>query len=136
MLTPAFARTLADVVLATHVAVVAFVVMGEVAFLAGAWRHWRWIRNLPLRASHVGLMVYIALQGWVGVACPLTTWELQLRALAGQDGYPTSFIEHWLACLIFLEAPGWVFIAAYTVFALLVVATWWWVPPRHRRANA
>ena len=36
--------------------------------------------------------------GWV---CPLTPWEIQLRRLAGEEGYTGSFIEHYLIPIIY-----------------------------------
>lgn len=131
-ISPGTAAWLADAILAAHVSVVVFVVAGEALFLLGGWRGWRWVRNLPLRLAHLALMLYIALQAWFGELCPLTTWEQDLRRLAGQPAYEASFIEHWLSRLLYFEAPWWMFVAAYTGFAALVAATWWWVPPRHR----
>ena len=61
---------------------------------------------------------------------PLTTWEMQFRERAGQFTYSGSFIEHWLHRLIFYEAEAWVFILAYTVFGIAVIATWIGYPPR------
>lgn len=126
----AVAGLLADLILSLHVAIVAFVVLGEALFLVGGWRGWNWIRNLPLRLLHVALMLFIVVQAWLGALCPLTLWEQRLRALAGQANYDESFIEHWLSKLIFFEAPWWIFVAAYSAFALLVMATWRWFPPR------
>lgn len=130
------AGLLADLILSLHVGIVAFVVLGEILFLAGGWRGWRWIRNLPLRLLHLALVAYIALQAWLGVACPFTAWEQRLRTLAGQSHYQESFIEHWLSRLIFFQAPWWVFVAAYSVFTLLVAVTWWRFPPRRRSRQA
>lgn len=129
-LPPALATHLADAILVLHVAVVAFVVLGEALFLLGGWRRWRWVRRFGLRLVHLLLMGFIALQAWWGALCPLTVWEQALRRHAGQATYGGSFIEHWLARLIFFDAPAWVFIAAYTGFAALVVATWFLVRPR------
>lgn len=128
--TPTVAGLLADVVLALHVAIVAFVVLGEALILFGGRRQWRWVRNPALRLLHVALMLFVALQAWLGALCPLTLWEQRLRELAGQAAYRESFIEHWLSRLIFFEAPWWAFVAAYSGFALLVLATWRWFPPR------
>lgn len=127
---PAIAALLADAILVVHVGVVAFVVLGEALILFGAWRGWAWVRNFAWRLTHVLLMVFIAAQAWLGELCPLTEWEQALRGHAGQAGYEGSFIEHWLARLIFFEAPWWAFVAAYSGFAVLVVATWFWIAPR------
>ena len=129
-ISPGAATLLANMILVLHVGIVAFVVLGEAFFLIGAWCGWHWVRNFTLRFSHVALMVFIAAQAWLGELCPLTTWEQALRRHAGHDTYAESFIEHWLSRLIFFEAPWWLFVAAYTAFALLVLLTWRWVPPR------
>lgn len=128
-LPPAAAGWLADAILAMHVGIVAFVVLGVPAIALGGWRGWGWVRRLPLRLLHLALVCYIALQAWLGVACPLTVWEQSLRNRAGQATYGESFIQHWLSRLIFFEAPWWVFVAAYSLFAVLVAACWRWVPP-------
>lgn len=120
--------------LALHVGIVAFVVFGQIAILIGAWRRWRWIRNFRFRAAHLALLLFIALQAWLGQLCPLTVWEQALRARAGQDAYAGSFVEHWLSRLIFFDAPWWAFVAAYTAFAALALACWRWLPPQRKQA--
>lgn len=131
---PDFAALLADALLAIHAAIVGFVVVGELLFLAGGPLRWEWVRSLALRTTHLALMLFIALQTWLGQLCPLTIWEQALRQHAGQQAYGGGFIEYWLSRLIFFDAPWWVFVIAYSTFAALVVATWWWVPPRRRSA--
>ena len=127
---PILAAHLADAILVLHVGIVAFVVLGALAIPIGAWRHWPWVRGFRWRLAHVLLMVFIALQAWLGALCPLTVWEQALRQHAGQDVYAESFIEHWLSRLIFFEAQWWIFVAAYTAFALLVLVEWIKVRPR------
>ncbi len=129
-LPPALAGLLADAILASHVAVVAFVVLGAVAVPIGAWRRWRWVRGFRWRLAHLVLMGVIALQAWLGALCPLTVWEQALRWRAGEAAYRESFIEYWLSRLIFFEAPWWTFVAAYSGFAALVLLLWWLVPPQ------
>jgi hypothetical protein len=129
-MTDTSARWLADALLALHVGIVAFVVLGTLLVVIGGWRGWSWVRNRPFRIVHLGLMVFVALQAWLGRLCPLTVWEQALRNRAGQATYGESFMQHWLSRLIFFDAPWWVFVAAYTVFAALVVGCWWWLRPR------
>lgn len=131
VLPPVAAAWLADAVLALHVAVVAFVVLGMLAIAVGA-RRWRWVRRRRWRAVHVALMAFIALQAWLGALCPLTIWEQALRRRAGQSVHEESFIAHWLGRLLYVEAPWWAFVAAYTAFAALVAWAWWRVPPERR----
>lgn len=130
---PAAARFLADAVLALHVGIVAFVVLGTLGILIGGLRGWAWVRDRRFRIVHLGLLLFIALQAWLGRLCPLTTWEQALRNRAGQATYGQSFIQHWLSRVIFFDAPWWLFVAAYSAFALLILACWWWLPPRRAR---
>lgn len=127
---PTSATLLADALLALHVGVVLFVVGLLPLILIGGVLGWRWVRHFGLRATHLGLMGFIAAQTWLGQLCPLTVWEQGLRRQAGQGSYREGFIEHWLSRLLYWEAPWWVFVAAYTGFALLVAVAWWWVRPR------
>lgn len=123
---------LADIILILHVAVVAFVVLGQLAFLLGWVRHWRWVRWFWLRILHLATIAFVVAQSWLGQLCPLTIWEQQLRAVAGQSVYEQSFIEYWLARLLYYDLPWWVFVTGYTLFGVLVLATWWWLPPLRR----
>lgn len=121
----------ADGVLVVHAGVIFFVVGGLIAILVGAAVGWRWVRNRWFRIAHLGAIGYVVLQAWLGMTCPLTDWENQLRRHAGQSGYgDQGFIAHWLHRLIFFDAEPWVFTLAYTLFGLAVVATFWWAPPR------
>ena len=128
-MTPTLAGQLADALLALHVATVLFVVGLLPLVLAGGALGWRWVRHFGLRLTHLGLMVFIAAQTWLGQLCPLTVWEQTLRRTAGQGSYGESFIEHWLSRLLYWDAPWWVFVAAYTGFAVVVLLAWWWVKP-------
>jgi Protein of Unknown function (DUF2784) len=131
---PTTAALLADALLALHTGIVLFVVGLLPLVLLGGARGWRWVRHRGLRLAHLGLMLFIAAQTWIGQLCPLTVWEQDLRRLAGQSAYGESFIEHWLSRLLYWEAPWWVFVAAYTAFAVLVAGAWWWVRPASDRA--
>ncbi len=127
---PRIYQWLADGVLAVHVGVVAFVVFGLALTIAGNLRGWRWVNALGFRLAHLAAIGVVAAQAWLGATCPLTSIEMWLRVQARADTYQGSFIEHWLQRLLYYEAPAWVFTLGYTVFALLVVATWWRYPPR------
>ncbi len=123
---------LADLVLALHACIVAFVVGGLVLIVAGNLRGWGWVNAPWFRLLHALAIAVVVGQAWMGVACPLTTFEMWLRARAGMATYSDSFIGHWLQRLLFFDAPGWVFTLAYTLFALLVAGVWWRFPARHR----
>jgi hypothetical protein len=119
----------ADVLLFTHVLFAAFVIVGLLLILVGRLFSWSWVRNPWYRVAHlIGIMV-VVLQSWLGVICPLTIWEMQLRSKAGDVVYAGSFISHWLEELLYFQAPTWVFIVCYTTFGLFVLFSWFWVRP-------
>lgn len=135
-MSPASAALLADAILVLHVGVVLFVAGGALLFPVGGWRRWDWVRQRALRVIHLLLAAFIAVQAWLGQLCPLTVWEQRLRRIAGEATHERGFIEHWLATALYVEAPWWAFVAGYTAFAALVLATWRWVPPRPPRRRA
>jgi hypothetical protein len=132
---PVTAARLADAILVLHTGIVAFVLAGTMLIVVGAWRGWAWVHGFAWRLAHVVLMVFIAVQAWRGALCPLTVWEQALRTRAGQPVYTESFVAHWLARVLFYDAPWWAFVVAYTAFALLVVGLWVFVPPRRARRH-
>jgi hypothetical protein len=125
-------QLLADAVLIVHIAIVVFVIGGLVLVLVGNWRKWRWVNALWFRLVHLATIALVAAEAWLGIVCPLTTLEMWFRSKAMAATYEGSFIEHWLASLLFWQAPPWVFTAAYSVFALAVAAAWWYSPPKLR----
>jgi hypothetical protein len=128
-------QALADLVLALHVGVVAFVVGGLVLILLGNRLGWDWVNTLPFRVAHLAAIGFVAAEAWLGWVCPLTTLEMWLRERADAATYDGSFVEHWLQRLLYWEFEPWVFTLAYTLFALAVAAAWWWFPPRPRRGR-
>lgn len=126
-------QVFADTVLALHVGIVLFVVAGLVLVVAGNYRHWRWVNHLWFRLAHLAAIAVVVAETWLGVTCPLTTFEMWLRARAGASTYSGSFVEHWLQRLLYYDAPPWVFSLGYSLFGLLVAATWWYFPPSSRR---
>jgi len=126
----------ADAILLAHGLIVAFVVGGQMLILLGGWRGWNWVRHFWFRVIHLGTIGFVIVQTWLERLCPLTIWEQDLRRAAGQDWHDQSFIEHWIGQVLFHDLPWWVFIALYTAFGVLVVASWWWIPPGRRAGSA
>ena len=134
-LAPTTFQWLADAVLVLHAAVVAFVVGGLALVWVGHGLGWRWVDGISFRLTHALAIAFVVAESWLGVVCPLTSLEQLARARAGRPtlGEGQSFIGYWLSRLLYYDAPGWVFTLAYSLFGLLVVATWWRFPPRRSR---
>lgn len=127
---------LADLILVVHALFIVFVVMGWMLTVIGGFLGWQWILNAWFRCVHLACIGVVVLQSWVGVVCPLTSWENDLRLAAGEPAYEIGFIATWLHRLIFLHAPVWAFTLAYTLFGFAVLATWMWRPPHFGVSNA
>ena len=124
---------LANAVLLIHAAFVGFVVLTVPLIYLGKALNWQWVRVYWFRIAHLAGICIVAAQAWAGVLCPLTTLEMWLRRKGRLATYDESFIEHWLQQLIYWDFPAWVFVVVYSLFALLVVATWYVVPPTKRK---
>jgi hypothetical protein len=119
---------LADLVLATHFATAAFLVLGMVLIPLGAYWHWTWVRSRHLRQIHLGLMILIAIEALFHITCPLTTLEAYLRSSTA----PESFWGHQLSQLLYWDLPTEFFTLLYFGCALWIIALWKYVPPINR----
>jgi len=82
---------LAEIVTVFHFAFIVYAIFGAV----GGW-------FLPKSLwLHIPIFLWAGLIMLVGFVCPLTPLENHLRAMAGQEGYATSFIEHYLLRVIY-----------------------------------
>lgn len=123
-------RLLADAVVVVHAAYVGFVIFGLLAILLGVLFRWQWVRNFWFRTIHLVMIGVVVAESLLGIVCPLTTWENQLRRMGGGEPRPDGFIAFWAHELIFLDAPEWVFTLIYCLFGALVLATWFLARPR------
>ncbi len=82
---------LADSVVLLHMGFVVFVVAG--GLLALRWKRMAWL--------HVPCAVWGAWVEFVGWICPLTPLEIWLRRRAGEVGYETGFVEHYVLPVLY-----------------------------------
>jgi hypothetical protein len=87
-------RILAEATMFVHFAYLVFVVVGGLMAL-----RWGWILLLHAPAFVWGGVM--SLMGWI---CPLTPLENRFRRLAGEEGYDTGFIEHYIVSILY--PPG------------------------------
>ncbi len=124
---------LANAVLIAHVLFVVFVVVTLPCIFLGGSLGWGWVRIFWLRFLHLACIGIVSAEAWGQVICPLTTLEMWLRRKVDLSTYQGSFIEYWLQKVLYWELAPSVFVTAYTLFMLLVIAAWFLVPPaRHK----
>jgi len=125
----------ADVLVVVHTAYVGFVVIGQLLILLGLLCGWRWVRNPWFRSIHLAAMLIVAVEAYFQYTCPLTTWENQLRRLAGQDIHGESFVGRLMNEILFSESYNDNLVnKLHMAFGVLVLLTFVLAPPRFRRA--
>ena len=120
---------LADLLVATHFAVVAFALGGALALRIGGLRRWEWVRGLVFRFTHLAVVVAVALQPKL---CFLTDWEIELRARAGKGIEEASFVGRILHEWLFVEVELATLQRIYIYFGVLVLVGLFTVRPRRR----
>jgi hypothetical protein len=125
---------LADAVALFHFAYVAYVVVGELVIVVGAVFRQGWVRNPWFRWTHLLAIAIVALEAVGHIECPVTSWENDLRTLAGQETSNETFVGRMVQT-VFLNNrwDQWVYEYLHIGFGVLVLATFVLVPPRWRR---
>ena len=121
---------LADLIVVIHFGYVSFVVLGLLIILLGGVLRWRFIRNFWFRTVHLTTILVVVFESLIGMMCPLTVWEYDLRIAAGQQNVSdVSFVARLVHQLMFFECPPIVFTVGYCLFGLAVLGSWWLYPP-------
>lgn len=114
----------ADAVMAIHFAFIAYALLGSFLVL-------RWPMSIWLHLPALAWGAYIELSGNI---CPLTPLENHFRHLAGEAGFDSGFITHYLGPIIY--PPGLTRSTQYLAFGVLVAVNlvgYALVWRRHRR---
>ena len=122
----------ADLVVAVHVAYVAFVLLGQLAIVVAAPMKWQWARNPWFRFTHLTMIAVVAYEAIYHIRCPLSVWEEKLRALGGQPfSGSDTFMGRILHDVLFVDnMPEIAFTIGYCAMAILVVQGLIMYPPR------
>ena len=123
---------LGQLVLAIHVAVIAFNIFGLVAVPLGKRRGWAWVLGWRWRAAHLASLALVAVQAVLGRACFLTDWQ---QALTGA-GETEPLIMRWVNSLIYWELPMWAFAVAYVAVFAYALWLWQWARPTRQSSKA
>ena len=108
-----------------HFLLAAFVALGLVVIPFGYKFGWSWVRNRRLRISHAAVMGFVTAETIVGLTCPLTILEHNLRG----DSPTQSFVGYWMQRVLYWDLPHEVFIISYLACTMFVVCLWKYCPP-------
>ncbi len=81
----------ADVLVVIHLGFVVFVMLGGLLLA-----RWPW-----LVVAHLPAVIWAALAEYNSWLCPLTPLENQWRRAAGEQGYSTDFISHYIQPILY-----------------------------------
>ncbi len=128
---------LADAMVLFHLLYCGYVVFGQLAIVVAAPFRWQWARNPWFRYSHLLAIAVVVLEELMGWRCPLTVWEEQLRALAGQEvTQAESFVGRIARDMLFhTDVPQAVFTLLHAAVGVLVVQGAIMYPPRWFRGT-
>ena len=114
-----------------HFAIVIFITFGIFLIPIGYKSNWLWVTNLKLRICHCGLMLFITLETLLGITCPLTSIENNLRGIKKT----TSFISYWINQIIYWDLPSQFFIILYCAVLIWTFLLWKLFPPINKNSN-
>jgi len=114
-------RVGADLVLFAHFLFAAFAVFG--GLLVFNEPAWAWV--------HIPVVLWSSVVNLMGWTCPLTPMENALRTRAGQLGYSSGFVQHYIGPIVYprgmprqLELVAGVSIVAGNVLVYAIVLAW------------
>ena len=108
-----------------HFLLAAFVALGLVVIPIGYNFGWAWVRNRRLRVCHAAVMGFVTAETIVGLTCPLTILEHNLRG----DSLTQSFVGYWMQRVLYWDLPHEAFIALYLFCFVWVTFLWKRCPP-------
>ena len=121
---------IADIVLIFHFCIVIFITFGFFLIPIGYKFGWVWVTNLKLRILHCGMMMFVTLETLLGITCPLTSIENNLRGVYES----TSFLSYWVKQIIYWDSPDQFFIILYSMFLVWTFSMWKFFPPRIKKS--
>ena len=125
----------ADLIVVVHILYVAYIVVSLWLIVAGLRRKWSWVRNPWFRSTHLLAILIVSYEIIVKAQCPLTVWEMQLRALAGQAVNQSTFMDRLLSFILFADAPVWLIDGLYHSIGLAIALLFVFAPPRWKKAR-
>ncbi|MFK7738660.1 MAG: DUF2784 domain-containing protein [Pirellulaceae bacterium] len=112
---------LADIVVLLHLAYVLYVLLGQVAIMAGYRFRWSWTRSPWFRISHVSMIGIVVVEALLSITCPLTTLETYLRLEGGQTVRDGSFIGRLAHDALFVSLDSATLTFLYCAFGFTVL---------------
>ena len=115
----------ADTILYIHFIIAFFIVSLFFLIPFGYKLKWSWIKNRKIRLIHIILIFFVTLEAIMGITCPLTIIENDLRGIIVSN----SFVNTWINKILFFDFPREYFLITYTLCSLWTTLIWVKFPP-------
>ena len=116
---------IADIVLFFHFFIAVFITFGFVLIPIGYNFNWIWIKNKKLRLLHFGMMIFVTFETILGLSCPLTVLENNLRGINENQ----LFLSRWITEVIYWDFPSEFFLIIYCLCLGWTFLIWKKYPP-------
>ena len=116
---------IADIVLFFHFCIVVFITFGFVLIPIGYNFNLIWIKNKKLRLIHFGMMIFVTIETILGLSCPLTVLENNLRGINENQ----LFLSRWITEVIYWDFPSEFFLILYCLCLGWTFLIWKKYPP-------
>ena len=116
---------IADIVLFFHFCIVVFITFGFALIPIGYNFNWIWIKNKKLRLLHFGMMIFVTFETILGLSCPLTVLENNLRGINENQ----LFLSRWITEVIYWDFPSEFFLIIYCLCLGWTFLIWKKYPP-------
>ena len=107
----------ADIILVIHFLIVFFIFSLFALVPYGYYKKWTWVSIKKIRYTHLFLITFVAIESIVGIICPLTILENNLRGTITNQ----TLVSKYLSKLIFFDFPGSFFLSLYLIGFLFAV---------------
>lgn len=121
-----FSPHLATAVLLIHIFIILFIVGLFFLVPIGYKYNWNWQKSQKLRFFHLILISIVTFETLVGISCPLTVIENNLRGIYISN----SFIDLILQKIVYWEFPTIVFLLLYSLCLFWTILMWFIFPPK------
>ena len=120
---------IADIVLFFHFCIAVFITFGFVLIPIGYNFNWIWIKNKKLRLLHFGMMIFVTFETILGLSCPLTVLENNLRGINENQ----LFLSRWITEVIYWDFPSEFFLIIYYLCLGWTFLIWKKYPPIEKK---
>lgn len=121
----------ANIILIFHFFIVIFITIQFFSIPIAYKLNWKWQKNKRLRFIHLFLIFIITVETIIGITCPLTLIENNLRDIQSSEG----FISTWIRNILYWNLPTSFFLITYLICFIWTLLMWKFFPPISKDKN-